>query len=52
MSSAKKSRNEQEVHKDRSLIYTKKRRGPRILPRGTPERTGSGADKQLLILTD
>ncbi len=44
MSSANKSGDEFKTHSVKSLMYTKKRIGPRILPWGTPDITGSWAE--------
>ena len=44
MSSAKRSNEELDTQSSRSLMYTRNRRGPRMLPCGTPERTGRNAE--------
>ena len=44
MSSAKRSNEELDTQTGRSLMYTRNKRGPRMLPCGTPERTGRNAE--------
>ena len=41
-SSAKRNKSDLDTQLGRSLMYTINRRGPRILPWGTPDKTGSG----------
>jgi len=40
-----------EIPSGKSLIYRRKRRGPRTKPSGTPEKTGQGLLVTLLITT-
>ena len=44
MSSAKRSNEELDTQSGRSLMYTRNRREPRMLPCGTLERTGRNAE--------
>ena len=44
VSSTKRSNEELDTQSGRSLMYTRNRRGPRMLPCGTPERTGRNAE--------
>ena len=46
LSSAKSLVVELGVERGRSFIYSKKRRGPRTVPWGTPEETGTESDEE------
>ena len=51
VSSAKSNTVEEDTVLGRSLTIIRHRSGPSMLPRGTPEMTGKGSDRQLLTVT-